>query len=53
MPRGLVNNACYCYLNAILQALIACPPFYHLMRAMPQTPAAFRSRSRAPVIDAM
>lgn len=30
-PRGLVNRSNYCYINSILQALLACPPFYNLM----------------------
>lgn len=31
-PRGLINRSNYCYINATLQALIACPPFYNLLR---------------------
>ena len=34
-PRGLSNRSNWCFTNAILQALIACPPFYNLMKAIP------------------
>ena len=37
-PRGLTNRSNYCYINATLQALIACPPFYNLMKSMPVPP---------------
>jgi ubiquitin carboxyl-terminal hydrolase 10 len=52
-PRGLVNNSNYCYINAILQAMVACPPFYHLMRAIPTQPPAFKAKSKTPVVDSM
>jgi ubiquitin carboxyl-terminal hydrolase 10 len=31
-PRGLRNKQNWCYVNATLQALLACPPFYNLIR---------------------
>ncbi|KAJ8252716.1 hypothetical protein COCON_G00220280 [Conger conger] len=34
-PRGLINKGNWCYINATLQALIACPPMYHLMKSFP------------------
>uniref|UniRef100_A0A3B3B5U4 Ubiquitin carboxyl-terminal hydrolase n=1 Tax=Oryzias melastigma TaxID=30732 RepID=A0A3B3B5U4_ORYME len=34
-PRGLINKGNWCYINATLQALIACPPMYHLMKSIP------------------
>ena len=34
-PCGLKNRSNWCFVNAILQALVACPPFYNLMKAMP------------------
>jgi ubiquitin carboxyl-terminal hydrolase 10 len=34
-PRGLTNRANWCYVNATLQALLACPPFYHLIKLLP------------------
>jgi len=35
-PRGLSNRSNWCFVNAILQALLACPPFYNLMKAVPK-----------------
>ncbi|KAI5721041.1 hypothetical protein M8J77_015207 [Diaphorina citri] len=34
LPRGLINKSNYCYINATLQALVACPPFYNLLRSI-------------------
>jgi len=34
-PRGLSNRNNWCFVNAILQALVACPPFYNLLKSMP------------------
>ncbi|XP_044760311.1 ubiquitin carboxyl-terminal hydrolase 10-like [Coccinella septempunctata] len=30
-PRGLINRSIYCYINSILQALLACPPLCNLL----------------------
>ncbi|XP_020281748.1 ubiquitin carboxyl-terminal hydrolase 10 isoform X2 [Pseudomyrmex gracilis] len=35
LPRGLTNRSSYCYINSILQALLACPPFYNLFNSLP------------------
>ena len=35
-PRGLSNRSNWCFVNAILQALVACPPFYNLMKSLPK-----------------
>ena len=35
-PRGLSNRSNWCFVNAILQALLACPPFYNLMKSVPK-----------------
>ena len=35
-PRGLSNRSNWCFVNAILQALLACPPFYNLMKSLPK-----------------
>ncbi|XP_075226103.1 ubiquitin specific protease 10 isoform X2 [Lycorma delicatula] len=56
-PRGLTNRSNYCYINATLQALLACPPLYNLMKAV----ATFRGnsinnnkgKSFTPIIDSM
>ena len=29
-PRGLSNRSNWCFVNAIMQALVACPPFFNL-----------------------
>lgn len=39
-------------MNASLQALVACPPFYNLMKSIP-IPIALRSKAQFPTIDAM
>ncbi|XP_055701513.1 uncharacterized protein LOC129800846 isoform X2 [Phlebotomus papatasi] len=52
-PRGLTNRSNFCYINAILQALVACPPFYHMMKKIPLEPPAFRQKTITPIIDAM
>ncbi|GAB0092632.1 ubiquitin carboxyl-terminal hydrolase 10-A [Sergentomyia squamirostris] len=52
-PRGLTNRSNFCYINAILQALVACPPFYHMMKSIPLEPPGFRQKSTTPIIDAM
>lgn len=33
-PRGLSNRSNWCYVNATLQALLACPPFYNLLKTV-------------------
>ncbi|XP_065211966.1 ubiquitin carboxyl-terminal hydrolase 10-like isoform X2 [Planococcus citri] len=56
-PRGLENKSNYCYINAILQALLACPPFYNLMKFIShnlhhhKTKAA--TKQHLPIIDSM
>lgn len=50
-PRGLKNNANWCYINATLQVLIFCPSFYHfLMRFRLKTD---RGCSSTPILDAL
>ncbi|OTF76633.1 hypothetical protein BLA29_003687 [Euroglyphus maynei] len=51
MPRGLINRGNWCYVNATLQALLACPPFYNLMREISETPGIFRQSTSTPIID--
>lgn len=51
IPRGFTNKSNWCYINAILQALLYCPPFYNLMREIAETPGIFREKSATPIID--
>lgn len=37
-PRGLENGKNWCYINANLQALLACPAFYNLLYSLPLVP---------------
>jgi len=55
LPRGLTNRSNWCFVNAILQALVACPPLYHLLRALAQDPgmAATVTKVKAPMMAAM
>uniref|UniRef100_UPI00398F1693 ubiquitin carboxyl-terminal hydrolase 10 isoform X3 n=1 Tax=Pristiophorus japonicus TaxID=55135 RepID=UPI00398F1693 len=50
-PRGLINKSNWCYINATLQALVACPPMYHLMKSIPIYNETQRPRSSTPMID--
>lgn len=52
-PRGLTNKGYWCYVNATLQALLACPPFYNLMHSIPNIPGLKKGKSSTPVIDSM
>lgn len=53
-PRGLTNRSNWCYINSTLQALLACPPFYNLMKALPVPSATNRmSSSSTPIIDSI
>ncbi|XP_053304456.1 ubiquitin carboxyl-terminal hydrolase 10 isoform X2 [Spea bombifrons] len=50
-PRGLINKGNWCYINATLQALVACPPMYHLMKSIPIYTKAQRPCTSTPMID--
>ncbi|XP_076011499.1 ubiquitin carboxyl-terminal hydrolase 10 isoform X2 [Genypterus blacodes] len=50
-PRGLINKGNWCYINATLQALIACPPMYHLMKSIPLHNETQRSCTSTPMMD--
>ncbi|XP_030018690.1 ubiquitin carboxyl-terminal hydrolase 10 isoform X5 [Sphaeramia orbicularis] len=50
-PRGLINKGNWCYINATLQALIACPPMYHLMKSFPLHNETQRPCTSTPMID--
>ena len=52
--RRLINQVNWCYVNATLQALLACPPFYHALKALPSyPPLSHNQKSSTPVLDAM
>lgn len=50
-PRGFINKGNGCYINATLQALIACPPFYNLMKEIGELRAFRRENSCTPILD--
>lgn len=50
-PRGFINKGNGCYINATLQALIACPPFYNLMKEIGDLRAFRRDNSCTPILD--
>ncbi|KAM6222953.1 ubiquitin carboxyl-terminal hydrolase 10 [Rhynchocyon petersi] len=50
-PRGLINKGNWCYINATLQALVACPPMYHLMKFIPVYSRVQRPCTSTPMID--
>ncbi|XP_027233991.1 uncharacterized protein Usp10 isoform X2 [Penaeus vannamei] len=52
-PRGLINKGYWCYVNAPLQALLACPPFYNLMRNVPNIAGLKKGKSSTPVLDSI
>ncbi|XP_064467377.1 ubiquitin carboxyl-terminal hydrolase 10-like [Ornithodoros turicata] len=52
-PRGLENGKNWCYINANLQALLACPAFYNLIYNLPLLPGMQRVSSRAPLIECL
>ncbi|XP_062609572.1 ubiquitin carboxyl-terminal hydrolase 10-like [Saccostrea cucullata] len=52
-PRGLMNRGNWCYINATLQALVSCPPFYNVMKKFPVHPPARRGKSCTPILDSI
>uniref|UniRef100_A0A8C3AM36 Ubiquitin carboxyl-terminal hydrolase n=1 Tax=Cyclopterus lumpus TaxID=8103 RepID=A0A8C3AM36_CYCLU len=50
-PRGLINKGNWCYINATLQALIACPPMYHLLKSIPLHNETQRPCTSTPMMD--
>ncbi|XP_061189875.1 ubiquitin carboxyl-terminal hydrolase 10-like [Saccostrea echinata] len=52
-PRGLMNRGNWCYINATLQALVSCPPFYNVMKKFPIHPPVRRGKSCTPILDSI
>ncbi|XP_067130896.1 ubiquitin carboxyl-terminal hydrolase 10 [Centruroides vittatus] len=52
-PRGLVNRRNWCYINATLQALLACPPFYNLLKSFPANMDKEKRKSCTPIMDSL
>ncbi|KAK4872657.1 hypothetical protein RN001_014686 [Aquatica leii] len=53
-PRGLINRSNYCYINSILQAMLACPPVYNLLCGLGENTTASTEKKRiTPTIDSM
>ena len=50
-PRGFINKGNGCYINSTLQALIACPPFYNLMKEIGDLRGIGRENSCTPILD--
>lgn len=50
-PRGFINKGNWCYINSTLQALIACPPFYNLMKEIGDLRGIGRENSCTPILD--
>merc|ERR1719397_738744 len=50
LPRGLLNRSNWCFVNAILQALLASPPFYNMMKSL--SPFG-KEKSKTPMMDSI
>lgn len=53
LPRGLINKSNWCYINATLQALIACPSFVHLVKSLTPFCNGKTEESSTPIIDSV
>jgi len=55
VPRGLTNRSNWCFVNAIMQALLACPPLYNLIRTLAMDPAMATNTGRVstPMLDSV
>lgn len=51
-PRGLINKGNMCFMNAVLQVLVYCPPFYNLFDRIGRE-VRQKINSRTPLMDAM
>ncbi|KAF5299706.1 hypothetical protein FQA39_LY11501 [Lamprigera yunnana] len=53
-PRGLINRSNYCYINSILQAMLACPPVYNLLCGLAKnTTISTEKKHITPTIDSL
>ncbi|XP_064639980.1 ubiquitin carboxyl-terminal hydrolase 10-like isoform X2 [Lineus longissimus] len=52
-PRGLINRGNWCYVNATLQALLACPPFFNLLKSLSAIKEKLRGPSSTPITDSL
>ncbi|XP_032779466.2 ubiquitin carboxyl-terminal hydrolase 10 [Daphnia magna] len=53
LPRGLINKSNWCYINATLQALIACAPFVHLVKSLERFSGGKHEESTTPIMDSV
>ena len=54
LPRGLLNRSNWCFVNAILQALLACPPFYNMMKNLSAIINPLKqTKSKTPMLDSI
>ena len=56
LPRGLTNRSNWCFVNAILQALLACPPFFNLFNGLPNIDGLRQQpqgNSKTPMLEAI
>ena len=51
IPRGLYNSSNWCYINATLQALLACPPFFHMLKKLSFFRKENRQITSTPIMD--
>lgn len=53
LPRGLINKSNWCYINATLQALIACAPFVHMVKSFERFTGGKHEESTTPIMDSV
>ena len=51
VPRGFYNSSNWCYINATLQVLLSCPPFFHLLKKMGFIGRLDRHETSTPIMD--
>lgn len=51
IPRGLTNRGNWCYINATLQALVGCTPFFNLLRSLPFIQD--KGETSTPILDSL